>query len=90
MFPSELKLVHYFPMLFTLGVLAIPIIFFIDKILFFMAVFLLLLYMMMIVIDSAVHNNSLKIGFLSVIACFIQLMGYGFGFMQEKFLGDKK
>lgn len=85
MFPSELKLVHYFPMLFTLGVLAIPIIFFIDKVLFFIAVFLLLLYIMMIVIDSAVHNKSLKIGFLSVIACFIQLMGYGFGFMQEKF-----
>lgn len=90
MFPSELKLVHYFPMLFTLGVLAIPIIFFIDKILFFIAVFLLLIYIMMVVIDSAVHNKSLKIGFLSVIACFIQLMGYGFGFMQEKFLGDKK
>jgi hypothetical protein len=40
---------------------------------------------MMVVIDSAIHNKSLKIGFLSVIACFIQLIGYGFGFMQEKF-----
>jgi len=90
MFPSELKLVHYFPMLFTLGVLAIPIIFFIDKILFFIAVFLLLIYIIMVVIDSAIHNKSLKIGFLSVIACFIQLIGYGFGFMQEKFLGGRK
>jgi glycosyltransferase involved in cell wall biosynthesis len=85
MFPSELKFVHYFPMLFTLGVLAIPIIFFLDKVLFFIAIFLLLIYIMMVVIDSAIYNKSLKIGFLSVIACFIQLMGYGFGFMQEKF-----
>jgi len=90
MFPSELKFVHYFPMLFTLGVLAIPIIFFLDKVLFFIAIFLLLIYIMMVVIDSAIYNKSLKIGFLSVIACFIQLMGYGFGFMQEKFLGGRK
>jgi len=90
MFPSELKLVHYFPMLFTLGVLAIPILFFLKKVLFFIAVFLLLIYIMMVVIDAAVHYKSLKIGFLSVIACFIQLFGYGFGFMQEKFLGGRK
>lgn len=89
MFPSELKLVHYLPMLFTLGVLAIPILFFINTVMFSIAVFTLLMYVMMVVIDSAVQNNSLKIGFLSIIACFIQLMGYGLGFMQEKFTFDR-
>ncbi|CAH0997615.1 hypothetical protein EMA8858_03749 [Emticicia aquatica] len=85
MFPSELKLVHYFPMVFTLGCFSIPLLFFVSKPLYFLAVFVFLLYISMIFIDSSISNKSLKVGFLSIVACFIQLIGYGFGFMQEKF-----
>ncbi len=85
MFPSELKLVHYFPMVFTLGCLSIPILFFISKPLFILSIVLLGIYNMLIFIDSSVANKSLKVGFFSIFACFTQLFGYGFGFMQEKF-----
>jgi hypothetical protein len=41
----------------------------------------------MILIDSTLKNKSLKVGFLSIIACFIQLFAYGIGFMQERLKG---
>ncbi len=86
MFPSELKLVHFFPMIFTLSVIVTPFLFFISKPLFFIAAALFTIYKVMIFVDSSIKNKSLKVGFLSIIACFIQLFAYGMGFMQEKFL----
>jgi glycosyltransferase involved in cell wall biosynthesis len=86
MFPSELKLVHFFPMIFTLGVIVTSFLFFISKPLFFIAAALFTIYKLMIFVDSSIQNKSIKVGFLSIIACFIQLFAYGIGFMQEKFL----
>lgn len=88
MFPSELKLVHYFPMFFTLGVIIIPLLFVVSKPLFFLGATLFAIYKLMIFADSSIQNKSVKVGFLSIFACFIQLFAYGIGFMQEKFLGD--
>ena len=42
----------------------------------------LILYSLLIFADSARQNHSVKIGLLSVRAAFIQLMGYGCGFLQ--------
>jgi len=42
----------------------------------------ILLYSILIWIDSAIQNKSIKIGFLSIRAAFVQLMGYGFGFLE--------
>jgi len=85
MFPSELKLVHFFPMLFTLGVFAVPFMYFLSKPLFVIGIILFFLYKMLIFFDASIKNKSIKVGFLSIFACFIQLMAYGIGFMQEKF-----
>ena len=41
----------------------------------------LLLYSLLILIDSSVRNRSLWVGILSVPASFIQLLGYGSGFL---------
>ena len=35
----------------------------------------------MVFIDSSIKNKSLVIGYLSVKAAFVQLFGYGFGFI---------
>ncbi|RFS16755.1 glycosyltransferase family 2 protein [Emticicia sp. C21] len=93
MFPSELKLVHFFPMVFTLGVLSIPVQLLLSFIspffcyTFLFSIGVMALYKLMIFIDSTVKNKSLKVGFLSIVACFIQLFAYGIGFMQEKLKG---
>lgn len=41
----------------------------------------LLLYSLIILIDSSIRNRSLCVGFLSIPASFIQLLGYGTGFL---------
>ncbi len=41
----------------------------------------LLLYSLLIFIDSSIRNSSLRVGLLSVPASFIQLTGYGIGFL---------
>ena len=43
---------------------------------------LLLFYCLLIFADSSLKNRSLRIGMLSVAAAFVQLMGYGSGFLQ--------
>ncbi len=42
----------------------------------------LLLFSLIIFIDASIRNRSLKIGFLSIGASFIQLLGYGGGFLK--------
>ena len=46
----------------------------------------LLLFSLLVFIDSAVRNRSLKIGCLSIWASFIQLIGYGTGFIRAWWL----
>jgi len=82
-FKNELKLVHFFPAAFTLFCVSIPFQFLIFKPLGFVSVALLAIYKILIFIDSSLKNNSIYVGFLSLIACFIQLFGYGLGFIQE-------
>ena len=41
----------------------------------------ILLYSLLIAADSTTANKSLKVGLLSVPAAFIQLFGYGCGFI---------
>lgn len=75
--PDSLKLVHLLPAMFTLGILACIVIgffsfwFFLPPILFALIVFC----------DASLKNKSLRIALLSVIASYLQLIGYGLGFL---------
>ena len=48
--------------------------------------FPLLLFSLIVFIDSSIRNKSLKIGALSIWASFIQLIGYGTGFIRAWWL----
>ena len=93
-YPESLKLVHLLPMVFTVGttcllllilsglfLLCIPILNIIGSLLVMIGLIPLLLYSIIICVDSTMQNNSLKIGLLSIAAAFIQLTGYGCGFI---------
>ena len=93
-YPDSLKLVHLLPMVFTVGttcllllilsglfLLCIPILNIIGSLLIMIGLMPLLLYSIIICVDSTMQNNSLKIGLLSIAAAFIQLTGYGCGFI---------
>ncbi|GAB2537562.1 glycosyltransferase family 2 protein [Spirosoma aerophilum] len=82
-YPAELKLVHAFPALFTLFVLAIPIWLLISSVLFWLSVGVLALFSLLLFIDASRKEKSLKVGLLSVVAAFVQLVGYGVGFLSE-------
>lgn len=76
-YPDSLKIVHLLPAVFTLGTL-----FFLLGALFCRWSLLpLLIYSLLIFIDSSYQNKSVKIGSLSIMASFVQLLGYGSGFL---------
>lgn len=82
-FPSELKLVHFFPAVFTCGVIFTVLINIFYWPLAFICNFVMLVYFMLIFFHSWQVNKSLKVAFLSIIAAFIQLTAYGLGFIQD-------
>ncbi|EDM38665.1 b-glycosyltransferase, glycosyltransferase family 2 protein [Pedobacter sp. BAL39] len=82
-FPSELKLVHFFPAAFTCFVMFTLIINIVYWPLAYLCNFILLLFLMLNFFHSWQVNKSIKVAFLSVIAAFIQLTAYGLGFMQD-------
>jgi len=82
-FPSELKLVHFFPAVFTVGILAVLILNILHSPLAYAGNLFLLVYFMLIFFHSLILNKSLKVAFLSIISSFIQLTAYGLGFIQD-------
>ncbi len=76
--PQSLKAVHLAPALFTMGCV----------VLLFLSVFCswlfavpIALHMFLIFLDSSIKNKSILIGSVSILASYIQLLGYGVGFI---------
>jgi len=76
--PGSMKPVHVLPTLFIVGLLFL---FFLS--LFFDPLILLVLvaFVMIILIHSLITTKNFGVAFLSVITSFIQLIGYGCGFI---------
>ena len=92
-YPESLKLVHLLPMVFTVGVTALVLTSAVGRALmhyddihrwYWLCAgpwLPILLYCLLIFAGSTAANRSLKVGLLSVPAAFIQLYGYGCGFL---------
>ena len=106
--PGTMKLVHMLPMVFTVGVIGLVLLFILGLSMYFygewldannlrptdnmhqgvgfcfciIALFPLLLYSFIIFVDSSIKNHSIWVGILSIPAAFVQLMGYGLGFLK--------
>ena len=77
-YPESLKLVHLLPAAFTIGVA-----FFLIGALFCLYSLLpIILYALLVAIDASIQNKSLIIGIYAVAASFVQLIGYGTGFLR--------
>ena len=77
-YPDSLKLVHLLPALFTLGTLLLLV----GSIFCLYSLTPLLLYALLVGVDATIRNRSLRIGAYSVAASFVQLIGYGTGFLR--------
>lgn len=82
-YPGELKLVHTFPALFTGLVISVPVWALVSPLLFGLTTGVLLLFSGLILLDAVRREKNLRVGLLSVVAAFVQLIGYGTGFIGE-------
>ena len=87
--PEEVKLTHWFPTVFTLGCLSLLILWFANGFLFTLALGLLSLYVLLIFCDSLYLSRHAGVAVLAVFSALLQLWGYGFGFLAEKFRRKK-
>lgn len=77
-YPQSLKLVHMLPAIFTVGLAGVLLL-----AVFLPALLLLpLFFALLIMADSSMQNKNGYIGLLSIPASFIQLTGYGTGFLR--------
>ena len=85
-YPESLKLVHMLPAVFTLGVAAMLLLCAALAVtrpgMAWIPLVPLALYCALIFADSARASHSAKIGILSIASAYIQLMGYGLGFIE--------
>ena len=92
--PGTLKLVHLLPAVFTLGVIGLILTSAVGRLLMYyvsndqwrwlclLPWVPIVLYSLVIFTDSSIKNRSAYVGMLSVPAAFVQLMGYGLGFIK--------
>ena len=76
--PDALKPVHWLPAVFILGMIALILLSMIVSSYFLL---LIMLHSLLLWVDSTVRNRNMGVGFLSVITSYIQLSGYGSGFL---------
>ena len=98
-YPSSLKLVHLLPAVFTIGIallllVALPLLLVLNccsgSLSWWGAALIalspVLLWATAVFTDASARNRSLHIGLLSVAASFVQLTGYGTGFLRAWWL----
>ena len=77
-YPDSLKVVHLLPAAFTVGVAILLLL----SPLCVWSLLPLAVYALLVLVDATVRNGSLRIGLYSVAAAYIQLIGYGTGFLR--------
>lgn len=87
--PEEIKITHWFPTFFMFGTIFLLFIPFMSVKLFTVGISLFALYLFAIFVHSLTENKNLSVAILSVPAALCQLLGYGLGFLAEKFKADK-
>lgn len=88
MHPGSLKLVHLLPAAFVLGhiALALALVVALSLGAGWYSLWILApigLFVLGIFVESLIKNKSLKIALLSIVAAYMQLFGYGTGFLGE-------
>ncbi len=76
--PGTLKLVHVLPSFFAVGV---PVLLMLSAVLSGWLALPVALWVAVILVHSWMTTKSLSVAMLSVVASFIQIMGYGYGFI---------
>jgi GT2 family glycosyltransferase len=76
--PESLKPLHGLPAVFLLGCILLIVLSIFVSPTFLIPV---LVYAVLIFLDSTIRNRCIRVGILSVVTSYIQLLGYGYGFI---------
>ncbi len=82
--PGEIRLVHWFPAFFLMGILLTPILFLFSRWIGLIAVAGYVLFFISIAIESFSKAKSIAVALLSIPSALVQLVGYGSGFLAQK------
>lgn len=82
-FPDQLKLVHFFPAFFTIGLLLTILMWFFYPSIAKILTAIYATYFLTLLIDALVSTRSIWISLLGIWAAFLQLSAYGMGLIQE-------
>jgi len=80
-YPESLKLIHSVPSFFVLGIILILI----FSVKFPFLLIFIFLHILILFFDASFKNKSIVIGLLSILTSYIQLTGYGLGFLNAFF-----
>jgi cellulose synthase/poly-beta-1,6-N-acetylglucosamine synthase-like glycosyltransferase len=87
-YKNELKLLHLFPMVFSLAFIFWLLTLFIVPMFpsyFITGALIFSLYSLLIFCDSLIKTKEIKVAFFSIATSFTQLFAYGMGFIKEAF-----
>jgi cellulose synthase/poly-beta-1,6-N-acetylglucosamine synthase-like glycosyltransferase len=83
--PDAIRVTHWFPAFFLMGLIATPILLVFVPVIGAVAVVGYVLYLVAIFVDSFRTVGNLWVAILSVPSAVVQLTGYGYGFMKAFF-----
>ncbi len=76
--PESMKVVHTLPALFTIGMISMLLV----STRYPICLTIPLIYSLLVFIDSFMKNKSVKVASLSITSSWVQLFGYGLGFIK--------
>ena len=82
-FPEQLKLIHFFPAVFMLGILLTVVLWLMHSPLAEILTLLYLLYFVILFLDATIRTRNPVVALMAVFAAFLQLTAYGSGLIQE-------
>lgn len=86
---GEIKIVHWLPAFFLLGLLAIPFFLLLAPKLATFVILLYSLYTLLVATECLITTRSLPVAVLSIPSLFVQMTGYGFGFLKTLLAGAR-
>ncbi|MCU0356932.1 MAG: glycosyltransferase [Cyclobacteriaceae bacterium] len=82
---GAIKLTHWLPAFFALGIVALPVVALFSKALFTLGFSILIIYLIALLADAYRVTQNVSVSLLSIPAALTQLIGYGSGFLKEWF-----
>lgn len=83
-YPGEVKLTHWFPAMFVLGVILVFALALISQFLFLIGISGLIIYLFAIFLHALLTDKNLAVALFSIPSVLVQFFGYGLGFLQER------